>query len=312
MQRMAQYKSRALRRRCFTLVELLVVMSIMAVLAGMVLMALAGATEKAREDRTTSEVMRLHELVMERYEGYRIRPLPVRTQNIIAQGGNPNNMRDVARVKLLTTWELMRMELPERKSDILDDPKVLSSVPSLCQAYRRRLQVTYGVPYNAVTDAQWTPAFQGAECLYLIISTLRDGDTTGLNYFTPREIKDTDGDKMPEIVDAWGMPIEFLRWAPGYISKMQEANATNQPDPFDPLKIYSANYSLTPFIYSAGPDKKYDINVGAGVSYAAQNPANNPYFSTLSPPAIGAPADADGDGRMSWADNFTNHYIVVK
>jgi hypothetical protein len=62
----------------------------------------------------------------------------------------------------------------------------------------------------------WTGQHQGAECLYLILSGIREGDKGGLEFFKETEIGDVDGDGMPEVLDAWGNPIEFLRWAPGF------------------------------------------------------------------------------------------------
>jgi hypothetical protein len=109
----------------------------------------------------------------------------------------------------------------------------------------------------------------------LIISVMRDGDTNGLDFFKESEIQDTDDDGIPEIVDGWGVPINFLRWAPGFyaapgndggwgiagvdddgangvddfgeqgwpntddelISDIHNRDTTVSPDPFDPLKV---------------------------------------------------------------------------
>lgn len=290
-------------RRGFTLVELLAVTAILTILMGLVLMALAGATEQARLNRTQAQITKLDALVMQRWESYRQRPLPIR----IPAGTQP---AAAANMRLAATWELMRMELPERKSDIISPPVALAAVPSLCQAYRRRAEARCGASWQ--NDTAWTPAYQGAECLYLILATIRDGETTGLDFLTSREIGDVDGDNMPEILDGWGNPIEFLRWAPGFVSEMQTGDAVNQHDPFDPLKMYPSHFALIPLIYSAGPDRKYDINVGATINYSSYSPPNNPYHSVTTPPAIGAPADADADGKLSWADNMHNHFNVAR
>jgi prepilin-type N-terminal cleavage/methylation domain-containing protein len=39
--------------------------------------------------------------------------------------------------------------------------------------------------------------------------------------FTDREVQDTDGDGLPEFVDAWGQPLQFFRWPILYQSEMQ-------------------------------------------------------------------------------------------
>ena len=47
----------------------------------------------------------------------------------------PNARR---RHRLDSVRELMRMEMPERKTDVTDNPRVLRALPSLSRQYRRR------------------------------------------------------------------------------------------------------------------------------------------------------------------------------
>ena len=125
----------------------------------------------------------------------------------------------------------------------------------------------------------WSPQFQHAECLYLILAANRDGDTTGLDFFPESEIGDADDDGMLEILDPWGVPIMFLRWAPGYRTDIQPGDADlandgnagiGNGDPFDPLKLdprwsdtieYNDPHLLYPLIVSAGRDGQFDILV---------------------------------------------------
>jgi len=94
-----------------------------------------------------------------------------------------------------------------------------------------------------------------------------------LDFFKETEIDDVDGDGMSEIVDAWGNPIMFFRWAPGFatlrgpdggwgvagtdddgangiddlgeigwpgsddMTEMQSRDAVASPDPFDPMQV---------------------------------------------------------------------------
>jgi hypothetical protein len=52
----------------------------------------------------------------------------------------------------------------------------------------------------------------------MIIASIRDLGTNGLDFLREDEIGDLDGDGMPEILDAWGRPIAFLRWPAGFVA----------------------------------------------------------------------------------------------
>jgi hypothetical protein len=151
-------------------------------------------------------INKIDSLIDERWEAFRTRAVPLpRLQNV------PSTIV-VARSRLYMLRELMRMELPDRITDITDGT-VIPTLPvsSLTQSYRRlALRATGG------TIANWTTTHQGSECLYLILATMKDGDKSALDYFSTDETGDIDGDGMKEILDGWGRPIEFLRWAPGF------------------------------------------------------------------------------------------------
>lgn len=199
--------------RGFTLAELLIVIAIIGLLSSMALVTLYGVQQDTRERSTRATVTRINEIVMARFESYRTRPVPVR----IPPRTPPQTAGEL---RLLAIRQLMRMELPDRVTDVTDGPVVLiagsvqavMTPPPLWTAYRRRAQGILG-PTWATT---WSTSHQGAECLFMILATYRDGDSTGLDSFSESQIGDVDGDGMPEILDSWGRPIEFLRWAPGY------------------------------------------------------------------------------------------------
>lgn len=251
----------------------------------------------------------------------------------------------------------MRRELPERRSDLFDLP-VTSTYPvsvqpagaatvtlpatSLWRSYRRRIAATYSLPSNWVASTSgfnWTPEYEGAECLYLILTSMRDGDTSGLDFLQAGEIGDADNDGMPEILDAWGNPIRFLRWAPGFRSEIQQgdgdvsldSNAGSWADPFDILHAdprwvdgISNNdpYILFPLIYSAGRDESYEVvsnpTTGTVLYYsdatqATSGLSNDPYFveNVASPgQQIGWAGDVDGDGYDGSQDNIHNHVLA--
>ena len=62
-----------------------------------------------------------------------------------------------------------------------------------------------------------------AEVLYalLVEGTGPLGSVFSPDEFSSKEVQDTDGDGMPEFVDAWGQPLQFFRWPLLYHSDIQ-------------------------------------------------------------------------------------------
>lgn len=295
-----------MRRNAFTLVELLIVISIIAILAGLSMAALMGASEQGRIARAEAQITKIDQLIGEKWNSYRFRQLPIRVpSSFIDISTNPPQVVTFRpayanRMRLDTMRELQRLELPDRMSDVLDnpvspslavqDPYFLSKggpvtppqpIPALTRAYRR---------YFSTTQASTNSSYESAECLYAIISQIRDGDKSALEFFMNSEIGDADQDGAFEILDPWGEPIMFLRWAPGYSNALASDLPPNtltppapqpsvvvatfqrpdgaKPDSFDPLKIdprWSDNsygfkpFQIRPLIFSGGPDRIYDI-----------------------------------------------------
>ncbi|MAZ95443.1 MAG: hypothetical protein CMJ73_05375 [Planctomycetaceae bacterium] len=318
---------RKFRRRGFTLVELLLVIALIGVLSSVMLVALYAAAQSSKVRRTEQQIERIHSLLMTRWDSYQNRRLPVRLTGNAAQ-------RSMERLLLIR--ELMRLELPDRLSDIGNAPvdsRLLNNV--LWNQYGRSFKPT------------WTTQHQSAECLYLILASLREGDRTGLDFFTNDEIGDVDEDGMYEILDGWGKPIAFLRWAPGFsispgpdrkwgkagvdddsngttddlsergwsdsddlsVSQRNIPFGNKSPDPYDLLDSDVRNtFALYPLVFSAGPDGDYDTAVDDnGLPPAAlMTPPNDPFYVMQNGMQIGTPFDNDLDGNNSF-DNITNH-----
>ena len=297
----------------FTVTEILIVLAIMGLLVGMSLSAFNSAVAQSRVSRTKVIVAKLDQLVMERYESYRTRPVPIRVNDSTSVAyvapTNTQYARLTARNRLYALREIMRMELPNTQADVNDNP-----------VYVARTAVNRG--YQRKVPASWSPTWQHAECLYLIVASMRDHDKSALDFFGKDEIGDLDGDGVPEILDGWGNPIQFIRWPVGYRPDAANPAVTmqnsNTPDSFDPLKADPrwANaptpFDLKPLIYSFGPDKE----VAAGIilptsGYSGTSPPNDPYSTTFNP-QIGAIAGygtvTNAQAVTAAADNITNHY----
>lgn len=281
------------KRTAFTLVELLVSITIIVILASVTLYAMASVQKTAQIQRTKSQIARLHELIAEKWESYETRRVPIATRL-------PLDRLHVLR-------EIMRMELPDRKSDVLADPVTPIPRPPLSRYYFRR-----AVRAGWDSDDE-TSGYQGAECLYMIVSRIEVGEASALEFFSESEIGDVDGDGMPEILDAWGNPIEFFRWAPGFVpSPLQSGDVSQRTDVFDVTAVdrfdrdgngtlngIDRTFYLFPLIVSAGPDGAYDLPK-TEVIYATTIPPNDPYVIPSSGIRVGTPSDANANGVLEY------------
>ena len=300
------------RRAAFTLTELLVVIMVIGILASSVLFALYGAIQDAKVKRTKAQATKLHDMLMTRWESYRTRPVRLLMTSplpgIPASAASPvtpprvlrRNAKPMAGARLNALRDLMRMEMPDRKTDVLDGPVSYSFVypdsqaqpqtatvtirrPAISREYLRRARAVYN---NGVwTAPNWSVTFQDAECLYMIVASIRDITSNGLDFVREGEIGDLDGDGMPEILDAWGKPIVFIRWPAGFLahpgpdyiygtvddipsySTIQsfvvdgtDYVESEDRDPFDPLRVDNRQGVAMPNAGSVSGTAKYYFN----------------------------------------------------
>lgn len=231
-------------RAGYTLIELLIVIMIITILAGLILGVAAIAGETAREAQSRHIVERLHTLLMEHYDTYKTRRVKLNSnveasiRNKIANAGVRGGV--LAEARLYALREMMLMEVPDRWSDVLladvgsgtafpngtpGSPIYLAGRTDLSNVYLRRyLSLIDPNRKNTLTGARNTAdeikRNQGAECLYMIV-TLVCGDGEARTLFAESSIGDVDGDGAPEFLDGWGHPINFLRWAPGFDSQIE-------------------------------------------------------------------------------------------
>ncbi len=321
------------RRNAFTLIEILMVILLISILAGMVTAAVSAAGDTAKRSRTRAIIATINDVLETKYESYKTRPLPVAVRNYQVQGETYSSVvvqpRESARVRLMMIRDLMRMEMPDRISDVRDGPSSLSAVAQLMipqsdGSYERSnpafRPVTWNRPaahvsYQERVVASWSREFESAECLYMIMSTTSMNGVPALSSIPSSNIGDTDDDGMPEILDGWGTPIGFIRWPVGYIESDGAVPGIDIPDEFDTFRVdwsYVDNsspsahprppggnavrtFALKPLVVSAGPDREFGIRFGFNGSNSATDPLRRLHYGSMTWPP--AQMGGEDDGR---------------
>ncbi len=160
--------------------------------------------------------------------------------------------------------------------------------------------------------------------------------------FTDKEVRDTDGDGLPEFVDAWGQPLQFFRWPVLYHSDIQrgQAFASTSAQTWSLLSPYSGpldqreqdpldvNQQLVAPAWwsttgtgglSANLASPFSVSPAAAVPVTANVSAGAQFFSTffhrlvepLGLPAIGVGWDRSGSAPLGFRRAFFTKFLVL-
>ena len=278
--------------RAFTLVELLIVITIIAMLATMTLLVVGSAQRATRISATETTIARIDAAVCEMYETYSNRRVEV---------PSGNDSLTTAKMRLARLWDIMRREMPQNWAEV-ENGWNDSDSPSLQRVYYEELKDA--IRPNAQT-APDDPVFYlfNAKLLYQIVM---NGNPEAREMFTERGIAMGDDGK-PYFVDAWGEPICFIRWAPAFVGSDRQPNMfkwtgygskdddcknylehwqehispdtgnhpnvpyarERYPDPLDILGVRTPapGWFLVPLVFSAGPDREHGIEIPSEAIY---------------------------------------------
>ncbi|QDV82814.1 hypothetical protein TBK1r_17460 [Stieleria magnilauensis] len=401
-------RSRRGKSRAFTLVELLVVMTVMVSLGGMLTYALASAQTDARIKRTQADVVTIGQLLQTRLSDVSLskmnlaygRTIPQLVRagvlgttaldgTVLTNPGSPQPTTseyqkimadEQARLILLARRDMLRMVMPECQRDLLYPPATLqyrtravaatsaaarttnwypnaaqlkppaqwNQMRTLLGLYsaetidfhwagspatdpevdaialaasntdfdnllRHNVNVPYTGPASA-TPISWTRQHESSECLFLILATTELFGKKAIDQIPTSRIKDTDGDGVPEILDAWDQPYVFVRNPVGFrspaIANYDPTGATeieqypSEPDALDLLLV----------------DFRFDTRTHPNPSpYTTESPFHPIYL----PPAVISSgrdktfglkrsyADEDNDGTVEFGVNSYYSSSVV-
>jgi len=249
------------RRKCnggFTLVELLMVITIIGILTGVSVTVVRQAYHTARVARTNATITKLDNVIMEMYADYENRRVP--SPNF---GSSPEAASVTQAARLWFLRDMIRMEMPCNKAEIINGPVNFS----FRYEYVNRNTGAKEIGTTGFVSAPDSPLrclyaqemgksnndYLPAKCLFLVVMY---GNPEVRELFQDREIA-TDTDGLSYFVDGWGNPIYFLRWAPGLALSERQPNIgiwndTNKatasgrhPDPLDPTEVGGVILSQT-------------------------------------------------------------------
>lgn len=204
------------RRRGFTLMEILMVIAIIAILAAIVTVAIRTVISSARDAATKTTLKKIDASIY------------ARLQNIDRYVFNDKKLRGAGAPRYMKDPVLLDMY--NGRGTYAGAPnKPLADALAYKQFIRDCFPMTFAEAGIAAPPGH-DPATENAECLYHFLTTafvVGDGPPRALS-LTGKETKDTDGDGLPEVVDAWGQPIRFYRW-PTRLIRPQPAGSESVP-----------------------------------------------------------------------------------
>lgn len=229
------------QRPAFTLVELLVVITIIVILLSLTAAGTFRILDSSRSSATETLIQAVDQLLKKAWdkvvEDAKKEPIPPAVLNFAS--GDANRARVI--------WIKLRLieAFPQSYAEILQAPLYqqysfgstpLPLIPSgqhhYLPTYQRKLK-----QFNITIDNG--ARGHSAACLLMALTEINRGSGTSLNADQFR-IGDTDGDGLPEFLDAWGNPLFFARFATGNGGDLQTAFLTTDPkssqyrDPLDP------------------------------------------------------------------------------
>lgn len=267
-----------MRKRGFTLVELLVVVSIALLLMAMVSAAAAAARGGQRKQATAALIAKLNAIVMQQYSTYASRSV-----SVALLSGTSKSAARAAYLRRMASGDL-----PDRWTDVA----FMAGTAGYPQTPHQQAYV--GI-WNGASPKP-SDTFAGAECLFMIVMQGGVADCLDCSDLKTATMRDKDNDGRPEFWDDWGNPIGFILWPAGL--KLPAGTPTNFFLSTPPYIGGSTGRIMRPLIYSAGPDGEYGFERNGEAGNLAAGAA-------CGEPTV-APTSASANPLAGCEDNITN------
>jgi prepilin-type N-terminal cleavage/methylation domain-containing protein len=268
----------AVPRRGFTLVELLVVVSIILVLMSMLAAGMIGARGSQKKQATQLLIARIDRVIQQQY-------VSCASRTVSSATSSANRAEQLRR--------LVSAEMPDNWKDVALMASGSANVPLTSP---QRAYIGYRSALNP------SDSFSDAECLFMIVMVGGVADCLDCGDLANAQIGDKDGDRASEFLDEWGQPIRYVLWPAGFELPPGSGRFFSATAPFSAGAPAAAKGgTMRPLIFSGGPDQTNAIlvngdgNLGAGM--ACGDPANS---------TVATFGGLDTGGSDARRDNITN------
>ena len=198
-------------RRGFTLIELLIVITVVGILMSALGVVLANSLRKAREAATVTTILKIDGLLDERLKGFDRATKSRDFQRIVDLRKTALEAAGIFGVSSKSIEAIARKDFylqnfPQRFEELA--PNTPSSGTS---ALPTLMSTDPQITYIAANHKRET---ESAALLHFMLTKMQvfGVPPVGESEFGVNEIRDTDGDGLPEFVDGWGNPLRFYRW----------------------------------------------------------------------------------------------------
>tara|TARA_R110002072_G_scaffold173600_1_gene328233 strand:- start:30303 stop:31646 length:1344 start_codon:yes stop_codon:yes gene_type:complete len=217
----------------FTLIEILIVLSIVSIVAAALGVTISNMMTNAREAQTTATLRKIDGLIIERQQGLQrafegrdfIRYVSTTHEKL--RLGDPANgipaliSIDDRSVEAVARKDFARLFFPQRFAEMIDTRT--GPAPGTAGADGIPDRIQFDDAYGSVvtwtggtikTPTNHNPNTESAELLYFALTRMEvfGVPLTAVDDFSTREVADTDNDGLPEFIDGWGNPLRFYRW----------------------------------------------------------------------------------------------------
>ena len=225
-----------MKRRAFTLVELIVAIAVIAVLMAMIGAAASAARSNRKVAATRAMIAKLNLIL---------------TTQLLTYNSKDVGTSATTRASLIRC--LITADMPDRWTDV-------AYMAGKATEYTAPPQRAYIGTY--IVTPSITSQYAGAECLFMVI--MQGGLANCLDCGTLKtiDIGDKDNDGAQEFWDSWGNPIDYILWP--YAVELPAGSGSRffsgSRLPADPNGTAPPpTLGLRPLIYSAGPDGEYGL-----------------------------------------------------